>query len=120
MSLMGRGGMGCRIHVLILSFLLPHSPNAEHKAGKSCIEVTDESKGITCINTWPGSAGLAKGHGCSRRTCFNAEPKLGAWRLHLTHAVQHNTCQGPLPPNQASWFGFLVWLPGLSLAPPQQ
>lgn len=56
-TLMGRGGMGCGIHVLILPFLLPHSPKAEHRAGKSCVKVKEESKGIAWINT---SAGLAK------------------------------------------------------------
>lgn len=59
--------MGYRIQVLMLSFLLPHIPNAEHRAGKSCVKVKDESKGIAWINT---SAGLAKGHSCSGRTCF--------------------------------------------------
>lgn len=77
-------------------------PLMQSTSGKSCIEVKDESKGIKC------NAGLAKGHDCSRRTCFNAEPKLGTWRLHLALAVQHSTCQRPLPPNQASCFGLLV------------
>lgn len=86
-------GMGCGTHVLTVPFLLPHSPNAEHRDGKSCIEVKDESKGTAWINTWAGNAGLAKGHSCSGRICFKAEPKLGAWRLHLTPHTQSSTCQ---------------------------
>lgn len=110
--------MGCRIHVLILALTtssLLCSPITEHGTGKSC----GKSKDITWINNQPASAGLAKGHSWSGRACFNAEPKHKAWRLHLTHTVQHKVCQSfinnlqdaqGLPRESTTfWLCFLVW-----------
>lgn len=105
MSLMGRGGMGCRIHVLILSFLLPHSPNAEHKAGKSCIEVKDENKGIHVLT--PGQVVLAWPRAMA------AQEELA---LMLSQSLGHGGCISPTPSSTAPAKGhcLLTRLPGLA------
>lgn len=89
MSLLGTGGMGCGIHVLILS-LLPHSPNAEHRAAKSCGKVRDKSKGIAWINIW--QAVLA----WPRATA--AQEELA---LMLSQSLGHGGCISPWLPSTA-------------------
>lgn len=89
-SLLGRGGMGCGIHVLIPSFLLPHSPNAELRAGKSCGKVKDESRGIAWNNTW--QAVLA----WPRPTA--AQEELA---LMLSQSLGHGGCTSPTLPSTA-------------------